>query len=316
MPSRLPPKFWLALGASLAGSGGFAIFSSLPEGGAALWLGVGLVAGGSVALRVGFAELRHETGQPGGEDSAPESTFAGDLDPAWLRPTPRPVEMTFRGKLVLSVWIVTVALFGALAHEHFGRLPPPNAKSVLDQEGAVATASVHAREERTLPDGRKLYFLAYNFKTATGTSMRINRSVSLRIFQSLAELDATRVVYAPQTPQLHYLPDITSPVSTRFVFFAGALLLVAAGLTEAQRRLHRRLVASGSPVKGLVANVRRRGGVRSFRVNYDVAGERRSLTGTERNPDLRNGQTAIVLYDPAIPSRATIYRLALYRVRD
>ena len=119
----------------------------------------------------------------------------------------------------------------------------------------------------------------------------------------------------PRNPDNHYLPEITSPASTRFVFFIGGLLLAAAGFSEAQRRLHRRLVATGSAVAGLTADVRRRGGVRSFVVNYEVAGESRSVRARERNRNLRSGQPATVLYDPSASGRAVIYRLALYRAQ-
>ena len=140
-------------------------------------------------------------------------------------------------------------------------------------------ATVHSLQARVLENGRTLYFVGYSFATRDGSPVRISRSISERVYDRLSEQATTRVVYMPSNPDNHYLPEITSPASTRFVFFIGGLLLAAAGFAEAQRRLHRRLVATGTAVAGFTADVRRRGGVRSFLVNYEVAGERRSVRG-------------------------------------
>lgn len=316
MRSRPSSRIWLVAGASLGVSGGFVILISLPEGGVLLWLGLGLVASGSLVLRVGLAGLQHERGTKDNSGAA-ESVLHSDssIEPELLQPLPRKVKMTRRGKLIVTVWVLTLTVFGALALQHFGRLPPPSIKRQLEQHGALASAVVHGREVRKLPNDRSLYFIAYNFETEAGAPVRINRSVPPRVFALLAEGDTTRVVYFPDDPHVHYLPEITSPVSTRLVFVTAGLLLAAAGFTEAQRRLHRRLVSTGAPVSGFVANVRRRGGVRSFLVNYNVAGERRTLKAAERNSNLRNGQLATVLHETAISGRAVLYRLALYRAR-
>ena len=317
MPFRPSSKVWLALGASLAVSGGFTILVSLPQGGETLWVGVGLVATGSLALRMGLRAGRDQSRRDSvaADRGAEPSVTASRIEPELRNPPPRKVAMTARGKTVVSVWMLTLAVFATLGHKHFGLLPPPEMKSRLESDGFSAVAQIHSREARPVAEERTLYFVGYGFVTESGAPVRINRSVPARVFDRLAQGDTTKVVYFPGNPELHYLPDHTSPVSTRVIFFAGGLLLAAAGFAEAQRRLHRRLVASGAAVSGLTADVRRRGGVRSFLVNYDIGGVRQSLKGTERNPELRNGQAATVLYDPAIKSRAVIYRLALYRAR-
>ena len=319
MPAAPSSKIWLTLGASLAVSGGFAIIVSLSGNSLTIWVGVGLVAAGSLSLRkgLGMADGSRRRRSPRPEDRrswAPPAT-AKDVEPELLRQTPRPVEMTPRGKAIVSVWLLTIATFATLAHQHFGRLPPPGNKDRLDSEGISATAEIHTLEARAVDDERTMYFVGYRFATASGTPVRISRSVRARVHDRLAEGATTTVVYFPGNPELHYLPDMTSPVSNRIVFFAGGLLLAAAGFAEAQRRLHRSLVATGAAVSGITADVHRRGGVRSFRVNFEVAGSRQSLKARERNSLLRDGQRATVLYDPSAATRAVIYRLALYRVR-
>ena len=186
---------------------------------------------------------------------------------------------------------------------------------MLDQEGVTTSATVHSQEMRSLEDGRTLYFLGYTFAADAGRPMRVNQSVPPRVYARVSEGDTTEIVYMPLNPQQHYLPEITSPVTTGMVVFIAAVLLVAAGFAEAQRRLHRRLAVSGKAVSGFTADVRRRGGVRTFLVNYATSGKQQTLRATERNPELRNGQTVTVLYDPAIPSRAVVYRHGMYKAR-
>lgn len=311
MLSRPSSNLWLVIGASLAVSGGFTIVVTLLDRGPFLWVGVGLVAAGSLALRKGLSDAQGRAGE--GAHPGPATPSAGRIEAELRRPAPRKVAMTTRGKAVVVVWMLTLTLFATLAFEHFARFPPPDERDRLDAEGVESTAAIHSLEERSLSEQRTLFFVGYSFATRSGAPMRVNRSVPARIFKRLVEGQRTRVVYFPGRPELHYLPDLTSPVPTRLVFFLGGLLLAAAGFAESQRRLHRRLVASGSAISGVTADVRRRGGVRSFLVNYDIGGDRRSLKARERNPDLRNGQPATVLYDPVASNRAVIYRLALYR---
>ena len=280
-----------------------------------MWAGIGLIAAGSLALRMGLGTLPSGSRDVSDSGQAAVSASSRGIESELHGAVPRSVQMTKRGMLVVATWTITLAVFASLAHQHFGLLPPPARKGQLDAEGSTSAASVHSRDEREIESGRSLYFIGYNFSTESGAPLRVNRSVPRRVFLQVAEGDTMPVVYFPGNPEVHYLPRITSPVSTRLVFFAGGLLLAAAGVGEAQRRMHRRLVSTGTPVAGFVTDVRRRGGVRSFRVNYDIDGQRQSLAARERNPDLRTGQTATVLCNPAIPKRAVIYRLAMYKAR-
>ncbi len=317
MSVRPSSKVWFAAGASLAISGGFAILMSLPAGGATLWAGIGLIALGSLALRRGLDAYQPDPQRRVERAEDEQARSVSDrVEPELRGPVPRRVALTGRGKSIVITWTVTLAVFASLAHQHFGRLPPPPEKNMLELDGEGSTATVHSRDARILDNGNTLYRVGYGFSTEAGIPIRISRTVPPRVFDSLQDGETMQVTYLPANPEVHYLPAITSPVSTRFVFFIGGLLLAAAGFAEAQRRFHRRLVMGGTPVSGFTADVRRRGGVRSFRVNYNVNGERQTLKGTERNPDLRSGQAATVLYNPFIPTRAVIYRLALYKARN
>ncbi len=295
-------------------AGGLLIVFSLPAGGAPLWLGVALIAVGSLAMRGGLGRMNAERRE---EPEAPAATAARgeDIESELKKPAPRAVKLTKRGNLAAGVWIAAMLPAGALTYQHFNRLPPPRMKSMLAAEGESAVATIHRKETRAAATGETLYAIGYNFSDKSGAAVRSSVTVPHAVFDSLAEGERLEVVYFPPDPSLHYLPEITSPVSTRVVWLALGVLAAAAGLAEAQRRVHKKLVAEGRAVRGFVADVRRRGGVRSFRVNYDVAGERHSIGASERNAGLANGQAATVLYDPRRTGRAVVYRLALYRAR-
>ncbi len=186
---------------------------------------------------------------------------------------------------------------------------------MLTSEGESATAVIHRKEARAVEIGETLYAIGYNFSDKSGSAVRSSATVPRAVFKSLAEGERLEVVYFPPDPSIHYLPAVTSPIATRVVWLALGILIAAAGLADAQRRMHKKLVSEGRAVSGFVANVRRRGGVRSFLVNYDVAGERRSIGASERNAGLKNGQATTVLYDPRRTNRAIVYRLALYRAK-
>ncbi len=316
MDSGSSKRIWLTLGASLAISGAFALVASLPEGGLLMWTGVAMVATGSLALRTGLVKADAPDAAVRAEGASQASRNArASVEAELLTPVPRKVEMTPRGRLVVAAWMLTLAAYAALAQKHFCLLPPDQQQEVLDSEGSRSTATVHLVESRKLSDNRELHFVGYSFNTESGTPVRISRSVPLRIQSAFFEGMRTEVLYFPAGPELHYLPQLTSPVSDQTVFLAGAILLVVAGFAEAQRRLHRRLVSRGVAVPGFATSVRRSGGLRAFQVNFEVAGERHSIKARERNLSLQSGQSATVVYDPAAAGRAVVYRLALYRAK-
>ncbi len=308
----MPGRLWLALGSSLAVSGLILVMLSLPDGGQPLWFGVGLIAAGSIALRRGLDQSPRGDQQDGA--IATGRRWSG-LEAELRGAPPRAVALTTRGRVIMGSWVVVLSLFALLSHQHFGYLPPPQSKARLESEGLRAPATIHSLEARTVEGGRTMHFVGYSFVTESGNATRVSRSVPPRVFAKLSQGEITSVVYSPINPEIHYLPDLTSAVSTQIVLITATLLLVAAGLAEAQRRLHRRLAVNGIAAAGFTAAVRRRGGVRTYLVNYDAAGKRQTLKARERNPSLRNGQSLTVLYDPGIPSRAVVYRLGMYRAR-
>lgn len=308
---RLPPRTLLIAAVTLDVAGGLLIVFSLPAGGTPLWLGVALIAVGSLALRHSLGRGKSE-----GQDE-PEPTAAGEggVEAELQKPAPRAVRRTARANLAAAVWAAAALSAGAAAYRHFNLLPPPPAKSMLASEGEAASAEIHRKETRAADNGGTLYAIGYNFRAESGAAVRSSATVPRAVFDSLAEGQRLEVVYFPLNPSLHYLPEITSPIPAGMIWLALGILAAAAVFADAQRRTHKKLVAEGRAVAGFVTGVRRRGGVRSFRVNYDVAGERRSIAAAERNPALADGQAMTVLYDPRRKDRAVAYRLALYRAK-
>ncbi len=313
MPN-LSPKVLLIIAATLDVGGGVLIVFSLPDGGQALWLGVALIAVGSLIMRAGMARMNAEL-ETKPSNEATSASSRGEIEPELRKLAPRPVELTARGKIAAAVWVAVILLMGALTLQHFNRLPPPQSKAMLASDGESATAVINRKETRTLEAGPLMYSIGYNFIDESGASIRSSRTVPRAVFESVTEGENLKVVYFPLDPAVHYLPELTSPVTTPFVWLAIALLVAAAGFADAQRRTHKSLAAEGRAVSGFVADVKRRGGVRSFIVNYDVGESRRSIKAAERNSNLKNGQSATVLYDPARVDRAVVYRIALYRSR-
>ena len=116
----------------MAVSGGFAVLISLPAGGILLWTGVGLIAAGSLALRMGLGAARPDSAV---EAIAPSSDRASgaeaNIESELRAAPPRGVVLTKRGRFVVATWVLTLGVFASLAHQHFGRLrrPAPRAKS-------------------------------------------------------------------------------------------------------------------------------------------------------------------------------------------
>ncbi len=277
---------------------------------------MGLVTTGSIALRRGVAGTDRER-QPSAWDDLEAGAKNDDslIEPELRSPGPRAATLAAKGKLVLCIWAAALTIFGLLTHRHFGYLPAPAAKKLLDQEGITTSASLHVRESRSSANSGSMYFLSYSFTTDSGSPIRVSQSVPSRVYDRVSEGETIKVVYMQLNPEQHYLPEITSAVTTGMVVLIAVMLLLAAGVAEAQRRLHRKLVVGGRAVCGFTANVRRIGGVRSFLVNYDADGKRHTLKATERNPELRNGQPITVLHDPVIPNRSILYRQSLYKIR-
>jgi hypothetical protein len=304
---------WIAAGAVLDLAGAVLIARSLPQVGVALAAGIALLLAGSLMVFQGSLRIARGRARRPAVGELDHSEWR--LEPELNMPPPRPVLLTRTGKLSATLWgamILVVAGYVFLVPSIPARTP-----ALLADEGAAATATVHAKNERDAAAGEKAYYLAFHFATDQGQQVRESRRVPRTVYDDLAVGDSFEVIYLSENPQLSFVPRIERqeiPPALRW----GAVALLAALLVafEQQRRFHKRVVAHGAAAAGVVEGVRRRGANRMFTVRYKLHGQEGTLRGSERNPARADGDVLTVLYLPERPERALLYRTSLYRARQ
>lgn len=314
MKTRLNP--WLIGGIALDVAGLALIAYSIVQGdaGALTAAGVGLLLAGTLAVsRAGRAS------EASLDEEAKSSAVRGWKPEKELRPAPpRRVRLTAAAQVSLMAWLVAAAFVGFFAWERVVRLAPaPPSRAVLDDAGETAEATVHRKETRLTPDGEERYSLYYNFRDAAGAGVRSSITVSKSLFEVYDEGDTIEVRYLPGDAIAHYLPELTrGDREVRAVLMAAVLAAFFLFLLESRRRLHKRLVAHGTAVPGVVESISRRGGAKALTVQAEIQGAPRTLRTTERNTRRETGDVVTVLYDPKRPADAEIYRGLLYRAAD
>jgi hypothetical protein len=235
-------------------------------------------------------------------------------EPELRQDPPRRVQLSVTAKVVAMAWLLMLAAGGGYAYLMvFSRNPAPPSRNLLDAEGARANATIHRREVRENASGEPRYTLYYHFTDAQGAAIRSSVTLSKMLFERYEEGDSLEVVYLPGDPLAHYLPALTRPAfAERGFLMALVVLAFLAYLLESRRRRHRRLVRQGTPVAGVVENIRRRGGARAYDVLFQLNGRNGSLRATERNPLRKNGDVVTVLCDRTAED-AEIYQQCLYR---
>lgn len=306
------PRGWIVAGVLLDLAGAVLIARSVPEIGAPLAAGAGLLLAGSALVFQGVLRMSRKQAEP------PPSRGAGKAwspEPELNAAPPRPVQLTRVGKLSAGLW-------GAMALAVVGYvfLAPPRPAPIsplLEAEGAAATAEVHAKNERNTASGEPSYYVSYHFETGRGEQVRESRPVPRAIYDEIAVGDSFEVIYFPDNPQQNFVPRLAGqeiPPALRWA--AVGLLGVLFLAYDQQRRFHRKLVSHGKPTAGVVEGVRRRGATRVFTVRYKLHGQEGRLRGSERNPRRADGDVVTVLYLPERPERTLLYFASLYRARE
>jgi len=306
-------RVWIVAGAVLDLAGAVLIARSVPEVGAALAAGIGLLLVGSVIVFRGVLRIsREQAGQ-----QAPSRTVSREWspEPELSAAPPRPVRLTRAGKLSAGLWgamVLIVVGYVFLAPPRPARPPP-----LLEAEGAAATATVHAKNERDMASGEKAYYVSYHFETGQGEQVRETRQVPRAVYDEAAVGDSFEVIYFPENPQQNFVPRLELqgiPAALRWT--AVGLLAALFFVFEQQRRFHKRLVSHGKPAAGVVEGVRRRGANRVFTVRYKLHGQEGRLRGSERNPERADGDAVTVLYLPERPERTLLYCTSLYHAGE
>jgi Protein of unknown function (DUF3592) len=306
-------RLWIIGGAALDLGGAVLIARNVPQIGPPLAAGVGLLLIGSVMVFQGV--LRSSREQAGRQPASRDALPGWSPEPELSGAPPRPVRLSRTGMLSAGLWGVMAAVVVGYLF-----LAPPRAAPVpqlLEVAGATATATVHAKNERQTAAGGPTYYVSYHFVTVQGSQVRESQRVPRAVYDDVVVGDSFEVIYFPENPQQSFAARLERreiPPVVRWI--AIGVLAAMLFVFDLQRRFHKRLVAYGKPVAGLVEGVRRRGANRVFTVRYKLHGQEGQLRGSERNPQRADGDAVTVLYLPERPERALLYRTSLYRAKE
>ncbi len=286
---------------------GLIAFSLLQQPNDLLWVGVGLVAVGSMLI-VGWAreQSRLEAATPTAHRVA-----AWSIEPELALPPPRRVELTSPGRWRLWLWLAAVAAAVLYTNGYPRRVQPM--ETAFAEFGVATEAVVHEKQQRTSASGEPRYYLYYHFEDRRGEQVRASIAVGESAYASHGQGDRIRVVYLPDDPLSHRVQGVKDDRLRPEGLAALVALLAALTALELQRRKHKRLVAAGSTVGGTVLDVSRTGAASKYTVSVETGGEERRLRHSERACRLRAGDRVTVLYSPHKPSDVVLYRAAVYR---
>lgn len=300
------------VGLDLGGLG--LIVTALPDGGWPLAAGLALMLAGTMLITRSLqSKSAPQTAdeadyQKAGKRWRPEPELRGD--------PPRRVKMSVTAQVTIFAWLLMLGVAGWYGWRNVWRLSPPvPSQSLLLKEGGSAVAEIHRKEIRDLEDGRKSYYLYYNFTDDTGAGVRSSVNVSASVFADYRDGGKLQIRYLPGEPLVHFAADLTQePFAMRgtlMAIVAGAFLLFLLG---AKMFRHRRLARSGKAVAGYVESVKRRGGAKKLRVRYEtVNGREIFISPLERNVARNTGDVVTVLYWPGEPEGGELYSLLLFR---
>jgi hypothetical protein len=306
-------RVWIVAGVLLDLAGAVLIARSLPQTGLPLAAGIALLLAGSMMVFQGSLRIARSRANelPRGEIAVREWS----LEPELSTPAPRPVLLTRTGKLSAALWSAMILV--VVGYVFLAPSIPARTPALLASEGAAATATVHAKNERDTASGEKTYYLSYHFATDQGQQVRESRRVPRAVYDEVAVGDSFEVIYFPENPQQSFVPKLErQQIPPALRWGAVALLAALQFAFEQQRRFHKRVVSQGKPAAGVVEGLRRRGANRIYTVRYKLHGQEGLLRGSERNPARADGDVLTVLYLPERPERALLYCTSLYRARQ
>jgi hypothetical protein len=304
-------RVWIVAGACLDIVGAVMVATSLAQGGFRLVAGIGLVIVGSLLIARGVAfsaatDEGHETrrrGKPEISKWRPEAELRG--------PTPRTVRLSAAGQRMAFGWGLLIVVAGTAAFLFSQQAGPDSA--ILDQEGARTTGQVHDKTTREESGGTN-YYIYYNFRDERGNGVRSSARVSESTYAAINVNDPIEIVYLPEDPLIHRAEGISEVrAKPSVVILAFIFLGLPLAMAELIRRRHRDLISRGTPVAGVVSNVRQRGAAQVLSASYTVDGRQHSLRGTLRRSSLREGDLVTVLYLSEHPDASVLYATSFYQ---
>jgi hypothetical protein len=304
---------WMIGGIALDVAGAALIATSLPEGGLQLGFGIAVMLAGTVAIRkgAGFGSTVSTIDEEQLQRSLKSWRPTAELE----RDPPRAVRLTRMAWLIAFCWAAMFAAGGWFSYDRVWRLNPPIAgQQLLEQEGVRVRGEVHRHEVRSNAGGRSVYYLYYNFADEKGAGVRSSISVSKSLYDDYSEGSAIEVIHLPGDAMTHLVPAFhrgTFAGRGAVIGLAAAVFLLV--VLDGRRRKHKALARDGRAVGAVVEGLQRKGGSKSYHLRYRAHGREQRLKVHERNPNRKAGDVVTVLYDPAHPATAVLYRLCLYR---
>ena len=303
-------RLWIVAGACLDLAGAVLLATSFSQGGFRLLGGIALVLAGSFLVFQGVLRRVGPTESQDGKGRQPDLS-KWRMEPELRGPTPRSVQLSPAGRR-LSIWggLVILALGGYVYF--FTNQAPPGQESI-EQLGVRTKGTVHDKQTREGPSGTS-YYLYYNFRSEAGSGVRSSVRVPESVFSSLNVNDEIDVVYLPDDPLIHVVPGISETrTSPPALLLVAGFLAIPLLMAEIIRRRHRTLVSRGEAVPGVVRDLGGRGHVQSFSVRYTAGDQERSLRGSLRGANLREGSLLTVLYLEDNPDASLLYASSFYR---
>lgn len=304
-------RAWIVAGVCLDIVGAVLVATSLAQGGLRLAAGIGLIVAGSLLITRGVAlsaarDGERETRRPGKSGVSkwrPEPELRG--------PTPRTVRLSPAGQRLAFGWGLLVVVAGGAAFFFTQQAGPDN--SILEEQGARATGRVHDKTVRE-ESGNRNHYIYYNFQDERGSGVRSSVLVPEATYGAVNVNDPIEIVYLPEDPLIHRAEGLSeSRAKPSVILLAFIFLGLPLAMAELIRRRHRDLVSRGTPVAGVVSNLRRRGAAQVFSADYTVDGRQHSLRGTLRRSNLREGDPVTVLYLPEHPDASVLYATSFYQ---
>jgi hypothetical protein len=273
--------------------------------------GIGLVVAGSLLITrgVGLSATRDEQQETRRQGRSEVSKWRPEPELRGL--VPRTVRLSAAGQRLGFGWGLLVVVACAAAFLFTQQVGPDT--SILDQQGVRVTGRVHDKTARGESAGTN-HYIYYNFQDAQGNGVRSSAHVPESVYAAINVNDPIEIVYLPEDPLIHRAEGISEPRATPSVIVLAFIFLgLPLAMAELIRRRHRDLVSRGTPVAGVVSNLRRRGAAQLFSAGYTAEGQQRSLRGTLRRSNLQEGDLVTVLYLPEHPDASVLYASSFYQ---
>jgi hypothetical protein len=299
----------LLAGVALDALGALLIVLSFPEMDLRFAGGIlALVAGGVLIFAGTLQRVRSAAAQ---KPAAPAEARDWQPEPELRSPIPRRVVLSRAGKRLSLLWAVLTLAVPGYVYFALSRVTTHAGRYLYDYVEVAGV--IHDKKVRDGVPG-KTHYLYYGFQSHGGVERRASIRVAEPVYEAFEVGDSVKVVYLPQNPDVHELPELAErpgrPPALGVSLAMAAVLLL---LYEMIRRKHRHLTADGSTVRGVVDTVRRRGSRYIYTSKCTVGGKERVLRGTESERPLKLGDAVTVLYLPQKPEQTLIYRLSMYQ---